>query len=262
LWSTGAILWDRIDLKDILKKRPFLQRALKITAIIAVLLVILIAINGLVFPLFGFQFLYDSGRFKVTKVVTYSEDESRVLNILIRDTAVLGEIPQREYVKSKTGLENDGLTTCLVSLDGKGDIALTDSGKIVDAYPWTSRDTGILVYLKEDDKTIGPLRCTGALHVMSVMPLLETDGKVKAVMLDSGDSLVIEIEKDEIVFTDNITAVVYRTENYKESRFFASSDGARSYYGDEFDINRVIRLDRALLIGNIIAEKIIEKIEK
>lgn len=259
----GAIHWDRIDLKDILKKRIFLRRALKAITVIAVLLIVLIALNSLIFPLLGFQFLYDSGHLKISEVISYSKDESRVLNILIKDTAVLGEIPQPEYLKSKTGLGNDGLTACLASLADKGDIALADNGMIVDAYPWTSRDTGILVCLIEDDQTTaGPISCSSALHVMSVMPLFDLKGEIKAVLQDSGDTLVIEIEKNEILFTDNIAAVVYRTDDYNDSRFFASLEGARAYHRDNFNLNRVIRLDKALLIGHIIAEAIKGKIER
>lgn len=259
----AVISWGRINLKDILKRRLFSKNVLKAIAAIAVLLIVLIALNNLIFPSLGFRFLYDSGRFKVEKVLRYSEEESRVLKILLRDTAILGEIPQREYLKSKTGLENEVLATCLASLEDKCDITLADNGMIVDAYPWTSRDTGILVFLSGDDQSLsGPIECASALHAMSVMPFLELSGKIKAVLEDSRDTLLIEIEKNEIVFTNNVAAVVYRTDDYQDSRFFASYESPGQYYGDEFELNRVIRLDRALLIGDIIGGEIKDKIEE
>ncbi|UCE66052.1 MAG: hypothetical protein JSU85_14555 [Candidatus Zixiibacteriota bacterium] len=252
----------KIDLMDIFKRYLSFKGALKALLVIAVLSIVLIALNNIVLPLLGYKLRYNSGRFKVTEYIRYSRDESRVLSILIRDTIALKEIPQFQYLKAKTGLENDRLGQYLRSLADKGDIVLNDSGFVVDAYPWTSRETGILVYLDKDDQsTASPLKTPGALYAMSVMPFFELNGRIEAVLEDTDDVLTIEIENNEIIFTGKITAVAYRTDDYKDSRFFSSPDDARAYYHDNFDIERVIRIDRALLIGNIIAKEIKGKIE-
>ena len=259
----GDIHSGKIDLKDILKRYLSFKGALRAILAVAVLLAALMALNSIVLPLLGYKFRYDSGRFKVAEYARYSEDESQILNILIKDTIVLKEIPQFQCLKAKTGLENDRLKRYLRSLADKGDIVLNDSGFIVDAYPWTSRETGILVYTDKNDRlTAGPINASGALYAMSVMHFFELNGKIEAVFEDTGETLIIEIENNEINFTSNITAVVYRTDDYKDSRFFSSPDGARTYHTDNFDIERVIRLDRALLIGNIIANEIKGKVEK
>jgi hypothetical protein len=248
-------------LKDFLKNRLFSNGVIKAITVIAVFAISITILNRVIFPLFGFKFSYDSGALRITRVVKYSEDEAQILEILIKDTVKLGEIPQFEYLASKTGMDEQRLSHTLGSLAEKGDIAVDSGGAIVAAYPWTSRESDISVYLISDGQSIaGPLRTAGALYAMSAISLFDGGGRIEAVWEGLRESLVIEVENDEIVYTSNIAAVAYRTDDYKDSRFFASSDDAREYYSDKFELDRVIRLDRALLIGNIIAEGIKEKI--
>jgi hypothetical protein len=146
-------------------------------------------------------------------------------------------------------------------LEEKGDIALNDLGYIIDAYPWTSRKTDISIYLGSENPIKGPFKTAGALYAMSAMRLFEPNGKIEAAINDNRETLIIQIENGEIVYTNKIAAVVYRTDEYEDSRFFSSPDGAQKRFGERYNKDRVLRLDKALAIGDIIAQKLKEKTE-
>jgi hypothetical protein len=228
-----------------------------------ILLILAFIINKAVLPRFGHKFIIDSGGLKYGEYRSYSDNESRVLKILVEDTPVLGKIPRKEYLAMKTGLSLDNIAGALESLAEKGDIVIGDSLAIIDAYPWIVSDIGIRVHLLSDQDSIsGPLFAAGALYSLSAALLLDSDIRVEARLKDTAESLVIDIRDGKISYTNHIEAVVYNTEEHKYSRFYISARGAEADHPHDFDIKKVIRLDRALLIGDIIAGEIKEKTGK
>jgi len=248
--------------RDMLKR--FFLTGKILTGIIwaAIFIVALFIINQSILPKTGYKLRIDSGRLKFGGFKYYSKNESKVLGVLVEDTPVLGRIPQQQYIQSRTKLNKTDIAECIGSLEKKGDLALDESGGIISAYPWTdSRDFAVYLIVNQDS-AIGPLGAAGAFYAMSVAPLLGFDIRVKAKLKDTGEPLVIEIGNDEIIYVSRITAVAYRTEDYKNGAFYSSPDAVAADYAGHYDINRVIRLDRALLIGDIIAREIKDKIER
>ena len=259
----GVTHSDRIDQKKILKRYLFSKGVFFGVVAILALLVMATAFNNIVFPLFGYKFCYDSGRFGITEYVRYTKDESRILNILVNDTPVLGAIPSFHYLESRTGLSANDLKKSLNSLAEKGDITLDDNGIIKKAFPWAD-SAGIysVLLVVGEDSIAGPIPVASALHAFSVAPLFGTNTRVMGMLKDTGETIIIEIENNHIVYTNHVAAVVYRAENFENTEFYGSPEGAEADHPGYFDINDAIRLDRALLIGNIISEKIKDKIEK
>ena len=249
-------------LRDILKR--FFLTGKILTGIIwaAIFIVALLIINQSVLPRIGYKLRIDSGRLKFGDFQYYSKNESIVLGVLVEDTPVLGRIPQPRYILSNTELSAIDIAECIGSLEKKGDLALDESGEIIRAYPWTnSRDLSVYLIVSQDS-VIGPLGGAGAFYAMSVAPLLGLDTRIEAKIKDTGEPLVIEIRNNEIIYVSRITAVAYRTEDYKDGAFYSSPDAVAANYAGHYEINRVIRLDRALDIGKIIAREIKDKIER
>jgi len=253
----------KANLKDILKRHLFSKGALTGIIVILILLAAVVALNSIVLPLFGYKFGYDSGRFGVMEYIRYSKDESRVLNMLVNDTPALGAIPSFQYLISRTGLSANELRKCLNSLAEKGDVTLDDNGIIRKVFPWADTESNFNVFLIDGkDSTIGPLPAVSALHAFSVAPLFAAKTRVTGIFKDTGEPVIIEIENNQIVYTSHIAAIVYMTEDYENTEFYFSPEGAEADHPDDFDIKKAIRLDRALLIANIMAKEIKDKIEK
>jgi hypothetical protein len=228
-----------------------------------VILAVIILLNQTIFPRLGFKFRFDSGGIKLQKYTFYSQNESMVLGILIYDTPVLGEIPRKEYIRSRTGLNPGEYDRIIRSLAGKGDLLLGESGEIIDAYPWTDSGELYFVYLTvNEDSTIGPLRAASPFYALSVSPLLGIDTHIESRFKDNRKPLGIRIEDNRIVYTTNMTTVVYLSDDYKNCDFYSSPDAVESDYAGQYDNSKVFRLDRALVVGDIIARDIKEKIDR
>ena len=258
----GDILSDKNNSGNILKRNPISKIMIKCLAAVVAILIILLILSYVVPPLFGLKFIIFSNHPRIEKIIKYSKRESAILNILLKETVTQNSIPQLKFLEKESGIVKSELLATLESLADKGDIALDDSGTIVDVYPWTVRNTGIEVFIADSDyQDEHRLKAAGALYAMSVSSLYDLESNIVAKFSDTGANLKIEISNNEIQYTSNIGTIIYRAENYCDSRFFATSDGARAFYGDQFDVNRLIRLDRGLLIGDIIAAEIKDKIE-
>jgi hypothetical protein len=254
--SRKARFGDRI-------KRFFLTgKTLKGILWAALFLAVLVIINQTILPRIGYKLRIDSEGFRLRQYIYYSRNESKILNILINNTPTLGKIPQEENIRSKTGSTASDYKECIESLAEKGDILLDKSGEIIRAYPWADTGGFHLYLIVNQDSTIGPIGAAGAFHAMSVAPLLGVDTRIEAKLKDTGEPLAIEIENSRIAYTNSISAVVYRTENYENSAFYSSPEGIEADYAGQYDINKVIRLDRALAIGKIIAREIKDKINR
>jgi len=248
--------------RDLLKR--FFLTGKILTGIIwaAIFLVTVLLVNQTILPRTGYKLRIDSGRLKFGDFQYYSKNESKVLGILVNDTPVLGRIPQQQYIQSRTKMDKTDIEQCIRSLAEKGDLALDESGEIIRAYPWANSGDLSVFLIVNQDSVIGPLGAAGAFYAMSVAPILGLDTRIEANLKDTGEPLAIEIGNDEIIYVSRITAVTYRTEDYKNGAFYSSPDAVAADYAGHYEINRVIRLDRALAIGNIIARKIKGKIDR
>jgi len=248
--------------RDLLKRFFLTGKTLKGIIWIAILLVAVLLVNQTILPRTGYKLRIDSGRLKFGAFQYYSKNEAKVLNVLVNDTPVLGRIPQQQYILSRTKLSGSDIAECIRSLEEKGDLALNESGKIISAYPWDDSREPAVYLIVNQDSVIGPLGTAGAFYAMSVASLLDLDTRIEATLKDTGERLVIEIGNNEIIYVSRITAVVYRTEDYGNSAFYSSPDAVAAEYAGHYEINRVIRLDRALIKGNILARKIKDKIDR
>lgn len=228
----------------------------------AVILFIAIVLNQTLLPWIGYKFKVDSRGIRLQEYQHYSRAESEILRTLIDDTLTLGKIPQSEYIRDKTGLGAGDYVKTIRSLAAKGDILIGKSGEIARAYPWADT-SGINVYLQVDqDSAIGPLAAASALYAMSVAPLSGKDVKIESKFRDSGKPLTIIIVNNQIAYTTDVTAVVYPSDNRETSAFYTSPEAVESAHPGLFDVNKAIRLDRALVLGNIIAREIKDKIDE
>lgn len=246
------------------KLKRFFLTGKTLTGIIwaAIILIAVLSLNQTILPRTGYKLRIESGGLKFGDYQYYSKNESKVLGLLVEDTPVLGKVPQPQYILSRTKLNGDDIAECIRSLEEKGDLALDESGGIISAYPWTdSRDFAVYLIVNQDS-VIGPLGVAGAFYAMSVAPLLDVDTRIETTLKDTGEKLVIEIGNNEIIYVSKITAVVYRTEDYENSVFYSSPDAVAAEYAGHYEINRVIRLDRALIIGDIIAREIKDKTDR
>ena len=238
-------------------------RARRIIFLIIFLIALGVVINQAVLPGFNRKLVYESGKLKIVELLSYTSAESRVLKILIDDTPILGRIPQLDDLKNKAHLNDDDLERDLGSLSAKGDIVMNSETRIIAAYPWTDSNSGIDIRLISDrDSFSAPFHVASALYGFSVARLIGSDIRIEARLEDTGEPLTIEIRGDAIAYTNRIEAVVYDSKDYRDSRFYSSPEGARNDNPEDFRINRAIRLDKALAIGDNIADEIRKKMRE
>lgn len=238
------------------------KKYIKIIFTFTILFVFAVILNEFVFPKYGHKLVYDSGHLKLIEYKSYSKMESKILKILISDTSVLGEIPQFEYLLGKTGFANEELERCLNALVEKDDISINADGIIINAYPWTLHDNDFKIFLiggKEPASDFIP--AASALHAFSVSSLLGSNIQIKSRLKDTGESLTIDIADGQIETVSHLAAVVYRDDNFANSNFYSSIKGVEKDIGNDFNVNGVLRLDRALKVGNYIADELRKKIE-
>ena len=163
----------------------------------------------------------------------------------------------------KLRIENEELKRCLNALVKKDDIFINDNGIIIGAYPWTLHESDFKVFLIEDEEPDSAfIPAASAFYALSVSNLLGANVQIKSRLKDTSDSLRINIIDGQIEAVSNLTAVVYRNDNFGESNFYSSIKGVEKDIGIGFNVNRVLRLDKALQIGNYIADELRKKIEK
>jgi hypothetical protein len=244
-------------------KRFFLTgKTLKGILWAAFLLTALFIINQTVLPRIGYKLRIGSDGVKFGDFVYYSKNESKILNILVEDSPIRDKIPQKKYILSRTGLKDVDFYNCIESLAEKGDIVIGEAKEIIRAYPWADTSEFRIFLIVSQDSIIGPLRAASAFHAMSVPSLMGHNTRIEATLKDTGEPLVIEIGNNQIVYVSRITAVAYRTEDHENSAFYSSPDAIEAEYSGQYDVNKVIRIDRALVIGNVIAREIKDKISR
>ncbi len=201
--------------------------------------------------IFDHDLVVNELRLELRPIKNYDDDEISILSLLVIGTPKLGMIPQAVDLAGMASVSEDSVRKVLYQLDLKGDIIITSEGEIRFAYPWADFDNGYQVFLEFGPGSVsGPLWVSDALHGLGISALFAgSKTRINSTLKDTGDSLFIEVADGQIVNSDHPEAVVYQGASYSDVDFYSSPSGAKTSHPGRFDATRLLRLDRALIIG-------------
>jgi hypothetical protein len=201
---------------------------------------------------FGQELTFDGYKAELTKAPIFGRDESKIYRYLLFSTPELGHIPQADEIADSLRLDPAKVQNALLMLDEKGCIVLGADREIRYAYPWAMYDQGYEILIEKEDGTAStrPVFAASAFHALSAAALFG-DNKIRILgrINDTGEMLVIEINKGQIGSTNHPEAQIYKSDIFSEMEFYSSPAGAKSSYRGRYDSTRLLSLDRAVVVA-------------
>ncbi|HBC47793.1 MAG TPA: hypothetical protein DEO84_04065 [candidate division Zixibacteria bacterium] len=201
---------------------------------------------------FGQELTIDGYKAELTKAPIFNRDESKIYRYLLYSSPKLGHIPQADELADSLRLDPVKIQNALLKLDEKGCIVLGADREIRYAYPWAMYDQGYEILIEKEDgsESTRPVFAASAFHALSAATLF---GNKKIRILgrinDTGEMLVIEIDKGQIGSTNHPEAQIYKSDIFSEMEFYSSPAGAKSSYRGRYDSTRLLSLDRAVVVA-------------